>query len=62
MQPPTVREVISRLESEGWVLLRQNGTSHRVFGCNGRMVVVAGKLGEHLPRGTYSSIKREAGW
>ena len=62
MQPPTVREVIKRLESEGWKLIRQNGTSHRIFGKDGTIIPIAGKPGEHLDRGTYGKIKRLAGW
>lgn len=62
MQPPTVREVISRLKREGWRKIRQNGTSHRIFAKDGRTIPVAGKPGEHLDRGTYASIKRMAGW
>lgn len=62
MEPPTVREVIGRLEAEGWRKLRQNGTSHRIFGKDGKIIPVAGKPSEHLRRGTYSKIKRMAGW
>lgn len=61
MQPPTVREVIERLESEGWKLTRQNG-DHRMFVKNGKAIPVAGKLSEHFDRGTYGAIKRSAGW
>ena len=61
MQPPTVREVIGRLESEGWALARQSG-DHRMYVRDGRAIPVAGKLKEHLDRGTYGAIKRAAGW
>lgn len=62
MQPPTVREVIKRLLAEGWVLVRYDGTSHRIFRKTDKLLVVAGKDGDHMKRGTYSDIKRKAGW
>ena len=61
MQPPTVREVIDRLRSEGWEHVRTSG-DHRMFSKGGRLVVVSGKMGDHLARGTYSNIRRMAGW
>lgn len=61
MQPPTVREVIKRLESEGWKELRRKG-SHRQYVKDGKSITVAGKQSEHLDRGTYAGIKRGAGW
>lgn len=61
MQPPKVHEVIGRLKREGWEQTRMEG-DHRIFQKDGKMVVVAGKSSEHLDRGTYGSIKRQAGW
>ena len=61
MEPPTVREVIKRLEAEGWCWTSCCG-DHRKFKKNGRMVIVSGKLGEHVPQGTYKAICRLAGW
>lgn len=61
MQPPTVREVIGMLDAEGWRLSRVRG-DHRQYKKGGRVVTVAGKLSEHLDRGTWSSVKRSAGW
>lgn len=61
MEPPTVREVIRRLEKEGWSLQHVHG-DHRRFVRDGSHVIVAGKDGEHLKRGTYSSICRIVGW
>jgi len=61
MQPPTVREVISRLRGEGWKLARTKG-DHRQFQKDGKVVTVAGGLSEHLKRGTYSAISKTAGW
>ena len=52
MEPPTAREVVARLEREGWAFV----------GCNGRLVVVPGQLGAHLKKGTWSSVRQQAGW
>lgn len=61
MQPPTVREVIRRLEQEGWVLERQKG-GRRIFKRDGVTIPVHGKDGDTLTPGTYASIRRIAGW
>lgn len=61
MQPPTVREIISRLEKEGFRLVRQKG-SHRRYVKGGRKVTVAGKLSEHPTPETWKRIKEQAGW
>lgn len=61
MQPPKVRKVISMLESEGWRLHRTVG-DHRQFVKGGRAVTVSGRMGDHLPKGTWGAIKRTVGW
>ena len=61
MEPPTVREVIQRLEREGWCHVSTKG-DHRKYGRDGSSVTVSGKLGDHVRKGTYASIKRQAGW
>ena len=61
MQPPTVREVIRRLEREGFIKVNQVG-SHRQYLKGGRKVTVPGALNEHLRWETWKSIKRQAGW
>jgi predicted RNA binding protein YcfA (HicA-like mRNA interferase family) len=61
---PKVREVIRRLEAEGWQLARMEGDhrqyKHRDF--PGRRVTVAGKPGSDIPPGTWNSIQKQAGW
>lgn len=52
-----VKQVIEELEDDGWEHLRTKG-DHRVYGKNGKIVVVPGKLSADVPEGTYSSIKR----
>ena len=61
MEPPTVREVIRRLEQEGFVLVRVRG-DHRRYVKGDRRVTVAGKPSEHLKRRTWKSIQEQAGW
>lgn len=57
-----VREVIRLLERDGWVLVVIKG-SHRQFKHptkSGR-VTVSGHLGDDMPKGTFGSVKRQAG-
>jgi len=57
-----VREVIRLLENDGWVLVSQEG-SHRQFkhGAKPGRVTVSGNLGDDMPKGTFASVKRQAG-
>lgn len=60
--PPKVREILSLLRKEGWVLVAQKG-SHRQFvhpGKPGR-VTVSGKPSKDLPHSMHKSILRQAG-
>jgi predicted RNA binding protein YcfA (HicA-like mRNA interferase family) len=56
------REVIARLEREGWICVRQSG-SHRQYkraGLPGLVTVPHPK--KDLPTGTLRNIFRQAGW
>ena len=57
-----VRELVSLIESDGWVLVRVTG-SHRQ--CHHptklRTVTVAGQLGTDVPPGTLNSVLKQAG-
>jgi predicted RNA binding protein YcfA (HicA-like mRNA interferase family) len=61
--PPKVREVIRRLERDGW---RRVGTagSHRHYEHPTRpgKVTVAGHENEDMHPKTWASIQRQAGW
>jgi predicted RNA binding protein YcfA (HicA-like mRNA interferase family) len=60
--PTTVKEIIRRLEDDGWSLVATKG-SHRQFKHQvkpGR-VTVPGKLSADLQPGTLKSILRQAG-
>jgi predicted RNA binding protein YcfA (HicA-like mRNA interferase family) len=57
-----VRDVIKKLESEGWVLSRQRG-SHRQYEHpkSPGLVAIAGKPNDDLAPGTLNSIFKQAG-
>ena len=61
--PMKVREVLRRLNDEGWVLVRTKG-SHRQYKHPDKpgRVTVAGKPRDTLPPGTLASIAKQAGW
>ncbi len=57
-----VRDVISTLKRDGWVLVRKRG-SHRQFQHAEKpgTVTIAGKPGADLPPGTLNNILKQAG-
>lgn len=61
MEPPTTREVIARLERDGFERVGCTG-DHRKYRKGNRTVTVSGNLGEHLPKGTWARVKQQAGW
>jgi len=61
---PKVRDVIRRLEREGWYLTRMSGDHRQYKHPNqpGKRVTIAGGLNDDLPLGTSNSIQKQAGW
>lgn len=61
VQSLKVRDIIRRLEGDGWVKVAQKG-SHRQFKHRTKpgKVTVAGKPSDDLDAGTYKSILRQA--
>ena len=57
-----VRDLISLIESDGWVMVRTKG-SHRQFRHPKKpgTVTVAGKPGVDIPAGTLNSVLKQAG-
>ena len=57
-----VREVIRLLEHDRWRLVVMRG-SHRQFKHPTKpgRVTVSGNLGDDMPKGTFASVKRQAG-
>ncbi|MDP1648546.1 MAG: type II toxin-antitoxin system HicA family toxin [Rubrivivax sp.] len=60
--PVKVQDLISRLQSDGWILVRQQG-SHRQYHhpTKAGTVTVAGKPSIDIPPGTLNSILKQAG-
>ena len=54
--------MIRRLQAEGWVLMRTEG-SHRQFkhALKPGRVTISGSLGDDMPKGTLASVRRQAG-
>jgi predicted RNA binding protein YcfA (HicA-like mRNA interferase family) len=61
--PPKVREVVRRLEHDGWTLAATRG-SHRQYTHPTKpgRVTVPGHPSDDLGPGTWASIQRQAGW
>ena len=57
-----VKEIIKKIESEGWYIVRQKG-SHRQYKNNNikGLVTIAGKLSDEIDKGTLNSILKQAG-
>jgi predicted RNA binding protein YcfA (HicA-like mRNA interferase family) len=58
-----VRDVIKRLEAEGWYRVKSRG-SHRQYKHPEKpgRVTIAGKPSDDLAPGTLNSIFKQAGW
>jgi predicted RNA binding protein YcfA (HicA-like mRNA interferase family) len=61
--PPKVRDVIRRLEREGWEHIRTRG-SHRTFKHPERadIVTIAGHPNDEIQAGTWNNVQKQAGW
>lgn len=57
-----VREVIRRIESDGWYLAAQKG-SHRQYKHARKpgRVTISGNTGHEMPQGTLRSVMKQAG-
>jgi predicted RNA binding protein YcfA (HicA-like mRNA interferase family) len=57
-----IRDVIKRLEDDGWQIVRQTG-SHRILkhGTKPGIVVVAGHPSKDMKTGTFQSVWKQAG-
>ena len=61
MQIPTnSRDIICRLQAEGWVLVGSKGSHHKFR--NGGVTLIVPHPKKDLPLGTARSIARVAGW
>ena len=58
--PTNSKDIIRRLEAEGWVLVSSKGSHHK-FRCGGQSLIVPHPK-KDLPLGTARWIARAAGW
>ena len=57
-----VRDLISLIESDGWVQVRTKGSHHQFrHPTKPGIVTVAGKPGVDVPPGTLNSVLKQAG-
>lgn len=63
LMPTKVKELLNRLEADGWLCIRQKG-SHRQYRLPSKpgTVTVAGKPSIEVPLGTLNSILKQAGF
>ena len=61
MQPPTFQEIIALLKHDGFVEVAQVG-SHAKHVSGDRVVTANGSGGDRPKKGTWASIRRQAGW
>jgi predicted RNA binding protein YcfA (HicA-like mRNA interferase family) len=59
--PQKTRDVMSRLEKEGWIGESGKG-DHRNFRKPGQMVITIDTGQKEVRKGTYSRIAKLAGW
>lgn len=58
--PTNSRDIIRRLEAEGWVLVSSKGSHHKFR--KGALTVIVPHPKKDLPLGTARNIARFAGW
>jgi len=56
------REILRRLNSEGWYSVHQNGSHLKLRHPTRRGMVVVPHPRKDLPAGTLRSISKQAGW
>jgi predicted RNA binding protein YcfA (HicA-like mRNA interferase family) len=56
------KQVIKRLESDGWQLVRVNGSHHQFKHPNKSGRVTVKHPDSDIPLGTLRSIEKQAGW
>jgi mRNA interferase HicA len=58
-----VGELVRRIEADGWVAVRQSGTSHRIYRHPTKpgQLVVPMHFGKEIATGTLQSILKKAG-
>lgn len=62
MTPMNSREVIRRLEAEGWILVRVKGSHHQFKHPTKPGRVTVKHPDSDIPAGTLRSIQKQVGW
>ncbi len=60
MEPPKVRQVIQRIEKEGWEQTRNKG-GRRIYRKGSKVVTIHGADNHVLTIGTWKAIQKQAG-
>lgn len=58
--PPKPSEVIRRLQKEGWEVEGQSGSHVKL--ARGKRMLIVPYHNKELKKGTWESIKKQAGW
>jgi len=56
------KEVIKRLQADGWQLVRVKGSHHQFKHPDKPSLVTVKHPDGDIPKGTLASIRRQAGW
>lgn len=59
---PTSREIIARLEAEGWLLVRTKGSHHQFKHPDRPHLITVPHPRKDLPIGLVRAIEKQAGW
>lgn len=59
---PTSREIIARLEAEGWLLVRTKGSHHQFKHPHRQHLITVPHPTKDLPLGLLRAIEKQAGW
>lgn len=59
---PTSREIIARLEADGWLLVRTRGSHHQFKHPSRPNLITVPHPKKDLPIGLVRAIEKQAGW
>lgn len=62
MLPKNSKEIIKKLEAEGWILVRTNGSHHQFKHVDFEFLITVPHPKKDFPKGTLNSIYKAAGW
>jgi predicted RNA binding protein YcfA (HicA-like mRNA interferase family) len=56
------RKIIVRLEREGWIFVKAEGSHHKFRNPETKKIIVVPHPRKDLPKGTARNIAKHAGW